>query len=60
VLTLGFSEEHQETLEVFYKGKKQEIYDALSQLTLDLPHYNDLEWRFEVQASFYYYLQLLI
>jgi hypothetical protein len=38
---------------VFYKGKKQEICDALSQLMLDLPHYHDLEWRFEVQASFY-------
>ncbi|KDR21157.1 COMM domain-containing protein 2 [Zootermopsis nevadensis] len=51
VLTLGFSEEQQETLEVFYKGKKQEISDALSQLTLDLPHYHDLEWRFEVQLA---------
>jgi hypothetical protein len=53
VLTLGFSEEHQKTLEVFYKGKKQEICDALSQLTLDRPHYHDLDWRFEVQASFW-------
>jgi hypothetical protein len=50
VLALGFSEEHQETLELFYKGKKEEICDVLSQLTLDLPHYHDLEWRFEVQA----------
>ncbi|XP_023705076.1 COMM domain-containing protein 2 isoform X2 [Cryptotermes secundus] len=51
VLTLGFSEEHQETLESFYRGKKQEIYDVLSQLTLDQPHYHDLEWRFEVQVA---------
>jgi len=51
VLTLGFSEEHQQILEVFYKGKKQEIHDALSRLTLDLPHYQDLEWRFEVQLA---------
>lgn len=51
MLALGFSEDHQETLELFYKGKKQEIYDVLSHLTLDLPHYHDLEWRFEVQAS---------
>lgn len=51
VLTLGFSEEHQETLEVFYKGKKQEIHDTLSRLTLELPHYHDLEWRFEVQLA---------
>lgn len=51
VLTLGFSEEHQQILEVFYKGKKQEINDALSRLTLDLPHYQDLEWRFEVQLA---------
>ncbi|XP_069684371.1 COMM domain-containing protein 2 [Periplaneta americana] len=51
VLTLGFSEEHQETLEVFYKGKKQEICEALSRLTLDQPHYRDLEWRFEVQVA---------
>ncbi|PNF36213.1 COMM domain-containing protein 2 [Cryptotermes secundus] len=50
VLTLGFSEEHQETLESFYRGKKQEIYDVLSQLTLDQPHYHDLEWRFEVAS----------
>lgn len=51
VLALGFSEEHQETLELFYMGKKQEICDALSQLTLNLPHYHDLEWRFEVQLA---------
>ncbi|GFG37530.1 hypothetical protein Cfor_09586 [Coptotermes formosanus] len=51
VLTLGFTEEHQEILEVFYKEKKQEIHDALSRLTLDLPHYYDLEWRFEVQLA---------
>jgi len=51
VLTLGFSEEHQQILEVFYKGKKQEIHDALARLTLDLPHYQDLEWRFEVQLA---------
>jgi len=36
---------------VFYKGKKQEIHDALSRLTLDLPHYQDLDWRFEVQLA---------
>ena len=59
VLTLGFSEEHQQILEVFYKGKKQEIHDALSRLTLDLPHYQDLEWRFEVQVRLFLLLLLL-
>ena len=44
---------------MFYKGKKQEIHDALSQLTLDLPHYQDLEWRFEVQVRLLLLLLLL-
>jgi len=39
---------------VFYKGKKQEIHDALARLTLDLPHYQDLEWRFEVQVRLFF------
>ena len=63
VLTLGFSEEHQGALELFYKGKKQEICEVLSRRTLDLPHYRDLEWRFEVQVKsingFYASLSLL-
>ncbi|CAH0558277.1 unnamed protein product [Brassicogethes aeneus] len=51
VLTLGFSQEQQGVLGVFYGRKQGEIQQILSKLAVNEPHYNDLQWRFEVQVS---------
>ncbi|XP_067014614.2 COMM domain-containing protein 2 [Anabrus simplex] len=51
MLTLGFAEGHQGILSAFYEAKRDEIRQMLSQFTLELPHYKNLEWRFEVQVA---------
>ncbi|GLG99915.1 COMM domain-containing protein 2 [Gryllus bimaculatus] len=51
MLTLGFSEAHQEILSAFFENKKEEILNVLNNYSHDLPHFKDLEWRFEVQLA---------
>lgn len=50
VLTVGFSEEQQVILSKFYNSKKKDISEILGKLTVDEPHYHDLNWRIEVQV----------
>ncbi|XP_049801650.1 COMM domain-containing protein 2 isoform X1 [Schistocerca nitens] len=51
LVTLGFTDQHQEVLCSFYEGVKSEIRDVLSNMTVSLPHYKNLEWRFEAQVA---------
>nr|CAD7259576.1 unnamed protein product [Timema shepardi] len=51
VLALGFSEQQQQTLSTFYHSKKEEIQSALLRPTLDIPHYQDLDWRVDIQGN---------
>lgn len=51
VLTLGFSSEQQNILYRFYESKKREIFEIISKLKVNEPHYHDLNWRFEVQVA---------
>ncbi|XP_044266398.1 COMM domain-containing protein 2 [Tribolium madens] len=51
ILTLGFSPEQENILHKFYESKKAEITQILNKLTVNEPHYDNLEWRFEVQVS---------
>ncbi|EDV28868.1 uncharacterized protein TRIADDRAFT_52168 [Trichoplax adhaerens] len=51
VLTLGFSEEAKETLLKAYKQTLDEVRKNLSNVSLSLPHYRNLEWRFDVQVA---------
>nr|CAD7443694.1 unnamed protein product [Timema bartmani] len=51
VLALGFNEQQQQTLSTFYHSKKEEIQSALLRPTLDIPHYQDLDWRVDIQLA---------
>ncbi|XP_018323434.1 COMM domain-containing protein 2 [Agrilus planipennis] len=51
VLTIGFSSEQQVILNKFYQSKKKEIIEILEKLEVNDVHYNNLEWRFEVEVS---------
>ncbi|RUS79716.1 hypothetical protein EGW08_012524 [Elysia chlorotica] len=51
VMTLGFSEETRATLLALYLDNQREIRDILQEMSMDLPHYRDLEWRFDMQLS---------
>ncbi|KAJ3654903.1 hypothetical protein Zmor_014056 [Zophobas morio] len=51
ILTLGFSSEQQTILHKFYESKKTEVARIITKLSVSEPHYDDLEWRFEVQVS---------
>ncbi|XP_072516300.1 COMM domain-containing protein 2 [Salminus brasiliensis] len=49
VLVLGFSEELNKLLLQLYLENRKEIRQILSELAPSLPHYHNLEWRFDVQ-----------
>lgn len=51
IMTLGFSTEMQQTLLQLYLQNRREIRTVLSEMTMDLPHYHNLEWRFDVQLA---------
>ncbi|KAK3749340.1 hypothetical protein RRG08_056220 [Elysia crispata] len=51
VMTLGCSEETRATLLALYLENQREIRDILQEMSMDLPHYRDLEWRFDMQLS---------
>uniref|UniRef100_A0A4W3ISQ1 COMM domain containing 2 n=1 Tax=Callorhinchus milii TaxID=7868 RepID=A0A4W3ISQ1_CALMI len=51
VLVLGFPEELNKLLLQLYLDNRQEIRSILNELTPDLPHYHNLEWRLDVQLA---------
>ena len=51
LLMVGFSEELISTLLRLYLENRDEIRSILDELALDLPHYQNLEWRFDVQIA---------
>lgn len=54
ILTLGFDEGTRESLLEVYLQNRREIRTILSEMTMDLPHYHNLEWRFDVQVIHMY------
>ncbi|PRP79153.1 COMM domain-containing protein 2 isoform 2 [Planoprotostelium fungivorum] len=48
---LGFSPELNAQITELYISHRSEIRTIQSQLSFDLPHYKDLNWRFDVQLS---------
>lgn len=48
VLTVGFTQEQQSILSRFYLSKRKDITEILEKLKVNEPHYQDLNWRFEV------------
>lgn len=48
IVTLGFDEELNKELLSLYQENSVEIRCVLQEMSMDLPHYHDLEWRLEV------------
>ncbi|XP_076454262.1 COMM domain-containing protein 2-like [Babylonia areolata] len=51
IITLGFSEELCSLLLELYLANRSEIRSILSHMSMDLPHYHSLQWRFDVQLA---------
>ncbi|XP_065063471.1 COMM domain-containing protein 2-like [Rhopilema esculentum] len=51
LMMVGFSEELTSTLLRLYMEHRDEIRSVLQKLSLDLPHYDNLEWRLDVQVA---------
>lgn len=51
IMTLGFSEEINKELLQIYLDNRKEVRGIVSQLTIGLPNYHNLEWRFDVQLA---------
>ncbi|KAK7089961.1 COMM domain-containing protein 2-like [Littorina saxatilis] len=51
IITLGFSEELCSLLLELYLANRNEIRAILSHMSMDLPHYHSLQWRFDVQIA---------
>jgi len=51
VMTLGFSEEVNKSLLDVYLANRKEIRNILSEMTVTVPHYHNLEWRFDVELA---------
>lgn len=51
VLAVGLSQELNDCLLEFYLDNRDEIRGILDDMSLVLPHYDDLEWRFDVQLA---------
>ncbi|KAK6196403.1 hypothetical protein SNE40_001635 [Patella caerulea] len=51
IIVLGFSEDLREMLLQLYKENRKEVRTILSEISMDLPHYRNLEWRFDVQLA---------
>lgn len=60
VLVLGFSEELNKVLLQLYLENRKEIRQILSELAPCLPHYQNLEWRLDVQVCFCLSLHILV
>jgi len=51
VLVLAFPDGHNAYLKEVYLNNKVEIRNLLSDLSVELPHYKNLEWRLDIQLS---------
>ena len=51
VMTLGFSEEVIKALLQMYLANRKEIRSVLGEMSVKIPHYHDLEWRFDVELA---------
>ncbi|XP_065887042.1 COMM domain-containing protein 2-like [Dysidea avara] len=51
IMTLGFSEEINKVLLQIYLDNRKEVRNIVSQLTIGLPNYHNLEWRFDIQLA---------
>lgn len=51
VMTLGFPEEVIQELLQMYLRTRKEVRTILSEMTPDVPHYQNLEWRFDVELA---------
>lgn len=51
ILTLGFDEDTRTLLTELYLGHRKEVRDILGEVSLDLAHYHNLEWRMDVQLA---------
>ncbi|KAL4219941.1 COMM domain-containing protein 2 [Mactra antiquata] len=51
ILTLGFSEEMRQALLELYLDRRKEVRAILNQMSMELPHYHNLEWRFDVELA---------
>lgn len=51
ILVLGFSEELNKELLQIYQQHCKEIRAILSEMSLNVPHFHDLEWRLDVQLA---------
>lgn len=51
VMTLGFSEEVIGMLLKMYLENRKEIRNILGEMSFGTPHYDDLEWRFDVELA---------
>ena len=51
IMVLGFPEELNKELLALYLENYKEIRSILSSMSMDLPHYQNLEWRFDVQLA---------
>lgn len=51
IMTLGFTEERRQTLLQMYLQHRKEIREILNEMSMDLPHYHNLEWRFDVELA---------
>ena len=47
---LGFADELQTELYKLYSDNRQEMRQTLSTMSMGLPYYHNLEWRFEVKV----------
>ncbi|XP_025079948.1 COMM domain-containing protein 2-like isoform X2 [Pomacea canaliculata] len=51
IISLGFPEKLQSLLLELYLTNRLEIRAVLAHMSVDLPHYHTLEWRFDVQLA---------
>ncbi|KAL5004456.1 hypothetical protein ScPMuIL_017912 [Solemya velum] len=51
IMTLGFSEGLRQELLELYVQSRHEVRCILSEMAMDLPHYHNLEWRFDVEVA---------
>ena len=51
ILTMGFSEEVIAELLKMYLANRKEIRSILVEMAMAIPHYHDLEWRFDVELA---------
>uniref|UniRef100_A0A6B2LK08 COMM domain-containing protein n=1 Tax=Arcella intermedia TaxID=1963864 RepID=A0A6B2LK08_9EUKA len=51
LLILAFSDEHNNTLKDTYVANKLEIRNLLTDMTMQIPHFSNLDWRFDMELS---------